>query len=824
MYMPNPPSNEDELRFKSWASLGWPEICSALAHRAASEPGKNECRDPVLYESAAAVEIALLETAEMLSFFDAGDPPPPAPISDVMPLAEKARAQGTLEPLDLVRIMDLLAYAAAASSFFSAHPEAARLSEWAKRLDELKPMRRAIERSVDRDGVILDSASPELSSLRSRHRLLKERVMKRLSEIVAKNPETVLQDNFYTQRNQRYVVPVKASAQSQFQGIVHDASASGLTVFIEPAELVEPNNQIKLIEAGIEAEILRILRDLSARIGQEADAVITDQRVLAHLDVARARALLAADLKAHRPQVNDQGRVRLNNLRHPLLALRGISVVPSDLDLGDGFNVLLISGPNAGGKTVGISALGLAALMVRAGMFIPADLGSEMAVFKEVYAVIGDEQDLSRDLSSFSAHIKLINRIIEAAGPGSLVLLDELMSSTDPEEGAALAAVALAALADQGALVAATTHLPALKSFAHERKGFMNASYTFAPDTLAPTYRLMIGVPGRSLGIEMAARMGLPRPLIEKARAEMNDSALRMESLIEDLTKKSAALDSEFDALRLARAEAEGLAAEYRALRERTEAHEREIRKGVKASVREAVKKAEADIAAVMAPMKDRKNFGRDKAQEARDKLRALREQAEAGEDAASAERGLIEWSKLQAGDKVRVLPLGVEAEIVEPPPATVSPDTGIRVRIGKLEVSVPAVKIRTMPRARAPVQDILRPAPKKKPLLRKKEPRVTIPEPAAGSGALLPQTSNNTLDLRGHRVYEAEGEVEHFLDEACRQRLPNVFIIHGHGTGALKQMVRELLSLSPYVDSFRPGQRGEGGDGVSVAVLKEMG
>ncbi|HUT55645.1 MAG TPA: endonuclease MutS2 [bacterium] len=811
---------------RSLAAIGWPEILDALAARAASEPGKRECRDPFLADTAAAADLALVETDDMALLFDLGDPPAPAPISDVIPLVEKARAGGALDPMDLVKITDTLAFAADAVAYFAAHPQAARLGEWAARLDEQAQLRRVLQKSIDRDGSILDSASPELDSLRSRHRVLKERIHKRLSEIVARNPDTVLQDNFYTQRGQRYVVPVKASAQSQFDGIVHDASGSGLTVFIEPAEMVEPNNRLKLIEAGIEAEVMRILRDLSGRVGENADAVITDQRVLSHLDVVRARARLAMDLKAGRPEVNDRGRIRLRAVRHPLLVLRGLAVVPNDIDLGDGFSVLLVSGPNAGGKTVGLASLGLLAMMARAGMFIPAAPGSEMAVFKNVYAVIGDEQDLSRDLSSFSAHIMDIAAILAAAGPASLVLLDELMSSTDPEEGAALASALLSALSGRGALIAATTHLPALKSYAHGRKGFMNASYTFDQQTLSPTYRLMIGVPGRSLGIEMAARLAMPPELIREARAEMGQASVRMESLIADLAQKSVRLDAEFDALHTARAEAEESAAAYAELKDRAETREKEIKRNVKTAVREAVKKAEAEVAGVMAPVKNKGLIGRDAAEEARQKLRAIRERAEEENQVAGEDGAAPDWKKIDIGDKVKILPLGVEAEVVARPGPDVRPDTEVKVRIGKLQISVPAARIRALHRAKPRETSILKPAPQKKPLLRKKEPRVTVPEtPApAGPGGLLPQTSQNTLDLRGQRVYEAEGEVEKFLDDACRKHLPNVYIIHGHGTGALKQLVREILALSPYVESFRPGERTEGGDGVSMAVLKEWG
>jgi DNA mismatch repair protein MutS2 len=593
------------------AALGFPEILAALTERAASEPGKRECREPALFESAAAADLALGETSEAVELFNVGAPPDPAPISDVIPLVEKASAGGTLEATDLVKIADVLDHAGRTGKFFKEHEEAPRLAEWASRLDGLPSFHRSLVKSVDRDGTILDSASPELKSLRKRYRTLKERIHKRLSEIVARNPETVLQDDYYTQRGQRYVVPVKASEQSKFEGIVHDASGSGQTVFVEPAELVEPNNRLKLIEAEIEAEIMRILKDLSARVARAAGEIITDQKVLAHLDAARARARLAIDLKAERPRVNDRGQIALRGARHPLLALRGQEVVPNDIEFGENFSVLVVSGPNAGGKTVGLTMLGLFALMVRAGMFIPAEQGSEMAVFCEVYAVIGDEQDISQDLSSFSAHVLDIRRILDTAGPRSLVLLDELMSSTDPEEGAALGMVTLSALMDRGALVAATTHLPALKSFAHEREGFINASYTFDPDALMPTYRLMTGVPGRSLGLEMAQRMGMSEDLVEQARSEMDQSALRMESLIGDLSAKAKKLEEEKEELEAKRREVVGLADEYRELRDRAKDHEKRIKRSVKAEVREEIRRAEAELGEMSAGPPERRCWKR---------------------------------------------------------------------------------------------------------------------------------------------------------------------------------------------------------------------
>lgn len=813
-------AEQEVLLAKSQGALKWPEVLLALSARAESEPGKRECLGPELYETAAACEMALVETGEMVLLFERGDAPPATPFREILPLVETARAQGVLEPLDLIKIADLLQNADAVKNFFSSHREQTRLGEWAARLDPVGPLRRALFRSLDHDGSVLDTASAELHALRKKHDILKERIHRRLSELVTRDPEAILQDNFYTQRGQRYVVPVKAAFRKDIEGIVHDTSASGQTVFVEPAELVEPNNQLRLIEAEIEAEVRRILRELSEEVGKAGNEVITDQQALTHLDGLRARARLALDLRAHRPQVNDRGRVRLFSARHPLLLLRRQEAVANDLHLGEGYRVLVVSGPNAGGKTVGLTMLGLFALMTRAGMFIPAGPDSEMAVFTEVYAVIGDEQDLSRDLSSFSAHLGDLSAILPAAGDRSLVLLDELMNSTDPGEGAALASAFLAALRDRGATVMATTHFPSLKSFAHQEPGFQNASYAFDPASLKPTYQLLIGMPGRSLGLEMAGRLGLPKEVIARARGEMDESAARMESLLGEISARLAEVNQERLDLAAVKSKMTAEAKEYSRLREEVYEQERELKKTAKAATRELIKKAELEIENLVVTLRKKPAVRREDMLPIRDQLKNLQGkiESEIGEPTDPGERP--DWSKLAAGHKVAILPLLMEGELLEVP-ANVRDETKVKVRMGKLEVMVEARKVRRIAEKRKP-ETVLEKSKPKKPREVKRDRRET--RETAYTGPVLPPSAANTLDLRGQRLHEAETMVEHFLDRACREHRQNVFIIHGHGTEALKRMVRETLGLSPYVETFRPGEKGEGGDGVTMVQLKEWG
>lgn len=812
-------------RERSLQAIGWPALLAELASRASGEPGKKLCKDPPLYESAPACEIALAETGEMIGLFEKGSAPPPAPVADIKPLVESARSGGAMDPLDMVKALDLLAYSEDVKRALGVAPPGSRLGQWGARLDPAANLRKALERSVDRDGSILDSASPELKALRSRQRVLSERIHKRLSEIVARESEAVLQDSFYTQRGHRYVVPVKAAARGRFEGIVHDASQSGQTVFVEPTELVEPNNQLRLIASAIDEEILRVVRELSDRIGAAADVIVTNQNVLAHLDAVRARARLSLDLEAEKPEINERDVIRVGSGRHPLLALRGVDVVPNDIEMEEGERVLVISGPNTGGKTVCLTMAGLFVLMTRAGLFVPANPGSEVPLHLDVFAVIGDEQDLAQDLSSFSAHIKDLRAIAELAGPRSLVLLDELMSSTDPEEGSALGIAVLSALYERGATVMATTHFPQLKTFAHERKGFVNASFAFDTRALRPTYNLVMGIPGRSMGIEIASRLGLDAGIVEQARAQMDDSSLRMESILAELSERLREAEEESAAISRERRELEDLIAEYQTVLEQARDRERQVRREARDTVRGLVRDFELEIERLKKETK--KVGGADKAAEAKSSLKGLKGRAEArfGEDETG---GAVDWDHASGGERVLVLPLNIEGEIVEAPKGEVKPRTKIKIRMGKRKIMVEAERLRRLPHsAQKNSEDILGEARAK--ARRKKPPKkpgkITVeaarPAPAASAeGPLLPQSRRNTLDLRGMRYHEAEARVEAFLDKSAGEELQNVFIIHGHGTGALKKMVREVLALSPYVRDFRPGERGEGGDGVTMAEL----
>ena len=813
----------ERLREKAEQAIGWPDLLKKLSELAMSAPGKARCLDPVLAGKAAAADVFLTETAEMTGLLERGEDPPAEYFDDVKPSVESARAQGVLTPEELVKINVLLDLSARTMEFYSSHGTGGRLSEWAELIQDETQLRKKLSRSFDPDGTVLDTASPELGSLRKSHRVLKDRIHRRLNEIVSRSGDDSLQDRFYTQRGGRYVVPVKSSEKQKFDGIVHDASSSGQTVFVEPSELVENNNRLRLIEAEMEAEIERILRDLSARVGEAGDVILGNQNALTHLDEVRAKARLAGRLDATRPLVNDDEEVHIKHGRHPLLVLREHTVVPNDVIMGGDDRVLIISGPNTGGKSVCLTMVGLFALMARAGMFVPAAPDSRVGVFNEVYAVVGDEQDIALDLSSFSAHMLDIVGILEAAGKGSLVLLDELMSSTDPEEGSALAAAVLSGLMDRGAVVAATTHLPALKSFAHETDGFVNASFTFDPDTLEPSYKLLMGVPGRSLGIDIAGRLGLDPDILGRARSELDESTKRMESLLSELSQKLSDMEVERSELEVARRKAKEMAEDYRLLRDKAKDKESEIRRSAKAMIRESVRKAEDELEKIVAPVKRRESATRDQVLSGREKLRQFKKRTDTELTEEVEEGGAPDWSKLKKGDKVIVMPLGVDAEMVETPEGPIGDNTKVLVKIGKIKSRVEAEKIR-LKKTEEDEPKVTLEKPKKRKEPPEKKPPTRPTTQSAEDAAVLPPSKANSLDLRGQRAYEAEAMVDTFLDDSCREHISNVFIIHGHGTGALRNLVREKLAESPYVESFRPGKRDEGGDGVTMAMLKDWG
>ncbi|MDC4227676.1 MAG: Smr/MutS family protein [Candidatus Manganitrophus sp.] len=571
--------------------------------------------------------------------------------------------------------------------------------------------------------------------------------------------------------------------------MVHDLSASGATAFVEPRELVGSNNRLRVAQLAVSREVERILRSLSEEVGREAGRLTRNLEILAEIDLLRASANLAERIGGICPKVNAGGAIGLFEARHPLLLLRKGSIVPNDILLEEGHRALILSGPNTGGKTVLLKTVGLLALMVRAGLPIPCREGSEIPLFPAVIADIGDDQDLSRDLSSFSAHLLKILAILETAPGGSLILLDELVTSTDPAEGAALAAAILTELADRGMRIVTTTHYPSLKGLAQADPRFLNGSLSFDLERLAPTYRLVLGTPGRSAALEMAARLGLPASILKRAKEHLRPNETTLERIIAELERERRNAEEERRRLEALRAEAEAAAAAQKEGAARWAMSEREIQKKIRQKVAEAVAEARSEIATLMASLKEKRDPALIK------KGRTVLEEIgqKAGDTAAQGKEPSSAPGPLQVGRRVEVLPLGKQGVLLDPPGGSKK----VRVQIGNQTLSVSPDAIEGV------IEEKREEGP---------------PAPVFKSAG----PAESTVDLVGKRVEEALEILERFLDRAILGNEREIRLVHGHGSGNLKKAVREYLPTSPYVARFRPGDLLEGGDAVTIITLKE--
>jgi DNA mismatch repair protein MutS2 len=585
------------------------------------------------------------------------------------------------------------------------------------------------------------------------------------------------------------------------RGILHDASRSGTTVFIEPEALVELNNRLKQSELAVQRETLHVLERLSRAVGEAADAIETGIAALQGVDLAFARATLAQEMRATRPEVGEQGIIRALGLRHPLLP-EG-EAVANDARLGESYHVLVLSGPNAGGKTVALKSVALAALCVRAGLFVPAEAGARVDWFDAVLADIGDEQDIRESLSTFSAHMANLARIVDEAGPRTLVLLDEIGTGTDPSEGAAVAQACLEALADRGARVIATTHYNLLKEMAEVDARFANASFEFDPQTLAPTFRLHVGHPGASSALAVAARMGLHGGVLARANQLLDREDRRLDRMLSELAASRAALEREQQEAVRSRAASETLRADYEvklaALQARRETLYRSMREDLERGFREA----RAQVAAIVRELQSGGS--------AQDATRAQQRLAELAAEQRELDRAVgpppaqapaltrVDWRRARVGDPVEVRG-GGKGRLLSLP----DPRGRVSVGVGSARLVLAMELVGAAPGAP--------PAPAKPAALHRDTLERMSEEGSEGA---------QRCDLRGLRVDEALDRLAEALDRAMAQGSASLAIVHGIGTGALRDAVRRHLQASPYVDRFDPGEPGAGGEGVTLARLE---
>lgn len=789
--------------------LEWPRLLDALAGHARSTMGAARCRDLELANDLHDARRRQQETTEMGQLQASGETLPILAFPDIRDPLARGMKGAVLEVHELRDCAMVLELMEESGRFVERHqhdaPALLSVAQPLQSIRELKPVKTALDAAIHSDGSIKESATPELRRLTRQAQGLKQQMRDQVNQMLhSRRYEDILQEQYFAEREGRYVIPVKADMRGKVPGIVHDVSASGATVFIEPRELVELNNSIKVADLEIEREVRRILRELSALVAAHSEGILAGVDALAILDDISARASFGRQLKAHPVGLNDEGCVKLLQARHPLLVLSKEQVVANDLFLDESIHVLVISGPNTGGKTVTLKIVGLFALMVRAGLHLPCAAESEMAIFPDVYADIGDAQDLARDLSSFSAHmiqmIQLLDETDRQRRNDShgvprqwLVLLDEPVTSTDPAEGAALAEALLCRLAALGMKVVATTHYGPLKALAHTMPGFANAAVEFDVATLSPTYRLFMGAPGGSSALEIAGRLGMDRALLDEARLKLHKDERAMETMLQDLQATQRQLADDLTRAVEARREAEQAEQRAKAQLAHLEDTEREAQKGLKRKLSEQFSRARAEVQATVDAVKGEQKLIKAKA--AKQRLSELEAETRAALAPAVTPTSL---EQLSVGDQVEISGLGVTGTLLETPQGK----KRVKVKVGQREVLATVANLVGLARGV------------------EAQPPVSSSPRRVSSGGGLGLDEQTVVDVRGKAADEALDEVVAALDRATLAGVPFLRIVHGHGTGKLKASLRDYLKDSPYVAEFRTGDRTEGGDGVTVVKL----
>ncbi len=717
---------------------------------------------------------------------------------DVRPLAERARRMAVLQPGDLIEVKATLEAGARLRRTLERLAEhIPTLADLAHNIWEGKPIVTAIEQTIDDNtGQVRDSASPPLAKIRRDLNVQHERLRTRLQGLVGSSKVTpYLQESIITMRGGRYVLPVKSEHKGRIKGIVHDQSSSGATLFIEPMEIVEINNQLRELELAEEEEVHRILAELTDLIGQHANEMIWTVDALAELDAALACARYADVISATPPALVDfretnakhpGSTVMLYGARHPLLDPAG--VVPIDVELDEETYVLIITGPNTGGKTVALKTVGLLALMAQCGLHIPVEEGSSLSVFSGVYADIGDEQSIEQSLSTFSAHMKNLIGILERADERSLVVLDELCAGTDPAEGAALARAVLSYFLDIGATTLVATHYPEMKLYGHNTPGVRNASVEFDTETLAPTYRLMIGLPGRSNAIAIARRLGLREDILTEARSYVSQSDLQADDLLDDIHRLREEARQHEHQLGQARAEADSLRDELHARLASIEDERRQILEEARDKAQAELEDLRTQIRVLSRKMQVPEPPPKKKMETA---VKALEERLSDTIEPIYEPSSEDLDRPLEPGDPVYVRRLRTEGEII-----SVNGEEA-EVLVGQLHVRIHPNELER--RGAAP----------------RREP-IPVHKPAVESPGM-------ELHLRGMTIEEALPELDDYLDAAYLAGLPWVRIVHGKGTGVLRRAVREMLKGHPLVRQYRKAELNEGGDGVTIVHLASL-
>ncbi|MEX1170928.1 MAG: endonuclease MutS2 [Chloroflexota bacterium] len=783
------------MDLRSAVLLEYPAVRARLAETTSFPPSRHLAEtlepsaDPVI------VGRGLDETDQMRSLLEERPGVGIGGAHDIGPAIERAARGGRLEPAQFLEIADTLDATSRLATTL-ADERRPLLRDLGPELHALPALRSTLARSFDPVGELLDTASPRLGGLRAAVRVAYDRLRRRLDALVGAELGSALQEPIVTLRNGRYVVPVKAEARGRVKGIVHDASGSGQTLFIEPLVVVELGNAWREAQVAEGEEVARILDELSAFVAANAADLRETLGALARFDLWAAKAALSSEMNASRAETVERFEVELLSARHPGLTGR---VVPIDIRLGDGYTALVVTGPNTGGKTVTLRTLGLLSLMHQAGLHVPAAPGSRLPIWRDVFADIGDEQSIAQSLSTFSGHLRSIIRIVESAGPGTLVLLDELGAGTDPTEGSALAQALLDHFIRAGALVAATTHYAELKAYAHTTTGVRNAAVEFDLETLSPTYRLTIGLPGGSQAFAIAERLGLDEAIVDDARSRLTESQRSFEATLAAIRTTEGETSDALDRARAAElrsVEQLRIAEEERrrARRERDEAVQ-----AARAAAERIVEDLRAEVDQARLAL-ERETLTATALDQAISEAEASLERLPATEPVPVPEP--IETRSWRLGERARSRSGGWEGRIA----ALERGGRRATLEAGGMRVTVDVDDLVLAVGGEVPPAEATAEA-----------------APNTNASALRLDRARHvasSLDLRGARVEEALEALSRYLDDAGLAGLNKVLIIHGMGTGALRDAVRAEASGHPLVRSLRPGERGEGGDGATIVEL----
>lgn len=785
---------------KTFKVLEYYKIKEILKKYTVTRAGKDIVDELVPYNNIYEIKEHLEETKEALLLLVTKGAPPFEGIYDVRDSLLRAKKNATLMPVEILRIGNMLRSSRRFKEYISSSDDEASfriLEDITTGIVPFKNLEDEIFKTILSEEEIADSASETLFIIRKKIRDKSSSVKDRINSMVRTYSE-YLQENLYTIRGDRYVLPVKNEYKSQVKGLVHDQSASGATLFIEPMGLVDLNNEITELKLKEKAEINRILKALTMRIAGNIDVIKNNGDILWELDFIFAKAKYANEINCICPEVNDKGIVDLVEARHPLIDPK--VVVPSNIYLGREFSTLVITGPNTGGKTVTLKTVGILELMAMSGMMIPAKAGSVVSLFNKVFADIGDEQSIEQSLSTFSSHMTNVVKIIDQSDENTLALFDELGSGTDPTEGAALAMSILDYLRAKGTKIMATTHYSELKGYALKTVGVENGSVEFDVETLSPTYKVLIGIPGKSNAFEISRRLGLPEHLIESARENISTETLQFEELIQSLQAKSIKAEEDARKAEQLRADAEKLKQKYEEKMFKLENAREKAIYDAQRQAKEVLKAAKEEADEIVKHIRELERMGyssdtRNKIEQERKKIKDNLESTESKLNRKEEVKG-EQLKSVTPGEEVMLPSLNQKVIVL----SKVDNKGEVQVQAGIMKISV---KLSDLRKSTPSPQD------KKQRKMEKREAKLNM------------KSVSSSVDLRGMDSEEAIYVTDKYLDEAYMGGLAEVTIIHGKGTGILKKSITDLLKHHPHVKGYRLGNYGEGGTGVTVATLK---